>query len=98
MSDHPTASSVKVSIGKGVEFDKPNEMRLADLYNIIRSPGSEDSKTAFKELREFADQHIDRLTTIEEISEKERTAEEKEERKKIKDNLSEQKNKLWAFT
>ena len=53
MSDHPTASSVKVSIGKGVEFDKPNEMRLADLYNIIRSPGSEDSKTAFKELREL---------------------------------------------
>ena len=53
MSDHPTASSVKVSIGKGVEFDKPNEMLLANLYNIIRSPGSEDSKTAFKELREL---------------------------------------------
>ena len=65
MSDHPTASSVKVSIGKGVEFEKPNEMLLANLYNIIRSPGSEDSKTAFKELREFVDQHIDRLTAIE---------------------------------
>ena len=98
MSDHPTAASVKVSIGKGVEFDKPNEMRLADLYNIIRSPGSEDSKTAFKELREFVDQHIDRLTAIEEVPENERTEVLKTERKWIKENLNAQKNKLWGFT
>ena len=98
MSDHPTAESVKVSIGKGVEFDKPNEMRLAGLYNIIRSPGSEDSKTAFKELREFVDQHIDRLTAIEEVPESERTEALKEERKWIKENLNAQKNKLWGFT
>ena len=76
MSDHPTASSVKVSIGKGVEFDKPNEMLLANLYNIIRSPGSEDSKTAFKELREYFDQHVDRFNTLEAKPENERTAEE----------------------
>ena len=98
MSDHPTASSVKVSIGKGVEFDKPNEMLLANLYNIIRSPGSEDSKTAFKELREFVDQHIDRLTAIEEVPESERTEVLKTERKWIKENLNAQKNKLWGFT
>jgi predicted P-loop ATPase len=66
MSDHPTAESVKVSIGaknpqkpsrKPFTFGLPNEMRLADIYNYIRNPPAEDHIDAIKELQEFVDQH-----------------------------------------
>ena len=66
MSDHPTAKSVKVSIGakdpqkpsrKPFTFGLPNEMRLIDIYKHIRNPPAEDHIDAIKELREFVDQH-----------------------------------------
>ena len=66
MSDHPSASSVKVSVGaknpkkpsgKPFTFGLPNEMYLADIYNHIRNPPAEDHIAAIKELQEFVDQH-----------------------------------------
>ena len=73
MSDHPTAESVKVSVGaknpkkpsgKPFTFGLPNEMYLADIYNHIRNPPAEDHIAAIKELREFVDQHQDRINEL----------------------------------
>ena len=98
MQDHPSASSVKVSVGQGVQFTKTNEISLAHIYNnFIRNPEA-SHVPAIKELREFVDRHADRLTAIEEVPESERTEEQKVERFWIKTNLNATKGALRAFT
>jgi hypothetical protein len=98
MADHPSATSVKVSVGQGVSFTEPNKIHLADIYNnFIRNPKA-SHVPAIKELREFVDQHINRLTAIEEVPESKRTEELKAERKWIKTNLNTKKEALRAFT
>ena len=73
MSDHPSASSVKVSIGfedpkypknpltKPYTFSNSDEMRLADIYNHNRKPASKTHIAAIKKLREFVDRNIDTI-------------------------------------
>ena len=73
MSDHPTAASIKVSIGfedpknpknpltKPYTFSNSDEMRLADIYNHNRKPASKTHIAAIKKLREFVDRNIDTI-------------------------------------
>ena len=73
MPDHPSATSVKVSIGaedpkkpssRPFKFGNPNEMSLADIYNHNRKPESKDHIAAIKELRDFVDQHQDTINEL----------------------------------
>ena len=73
MPDHPSAASVKVSVGfedpkkpssKPFKFGNPNEMSLADIYNHNRKPESKDHIAAIKELRDFVDQHQDTINEL----------------------------------
>ena len=73
MPDHPSATSVKVSVGakdpqkpsrKPFTFGLPNEMRLIDIYKHIRNPTAEDHIDAIEELREFVEQHQDTINEL----------------------------------
>ena len=89
--DHPKLSTVKVSIGYGVSFAKPNKIHLADIYNnFIRNPKA-SHVPAIKEPREYIDQHIDRFNTLESISQDNRTADETKERNSTKNGMEERK-------
>ena len=66
MSEHPSASSVKVSVGienskdpnkKPLTFSRSDELTLVAIYNHNRNPVSKAHIAAIKELREFVDQH-----------------------------------------
>ncbi len=61
----PSSAATKVSIGHGVHFTKPNEMRLADIYNHIRNPASGGVVKAIQQLRDYVDQHQDRINELE---------------------------------
>ncbi len=73
MPDHPSATSVKVSVGfedpknpknpltKPYTFNNPDEMRLADIYNHNCKPASKTHIAAIKKLREFVDRNIDTI-------------------------------------
>jgi len=73
MPDHPSATSVKVSVGfedpknpknpltKPYTFNNSDEMRLADIYNHNCKPVSKTHIAAIKKLREFVDRNIDTI-------------------------------------
>ena len=71
--DHPTASSVKVSVGienskdpnkKPLTFSRSDELPLVAIYNHNCNPASKAHIAAIKELREFVDQHQDRINEL----------------------------------
>lgn len=103
MSEQPPSSTtVKVSIGSDVFFNKPNEMRLADVYNHIRKPASEAFLTNIQQLRDYVDQHIDRINELERDKENTSTGvtlsnEQKEELKRLKSPINSIKAQLRAF-
>ena len=106
MSEQPPSSATtKVSIGHGVHFTKPNEMHLADVYNHIRNPESKELVEAIQQLRDYVDQHQDRINELEWDKEfispgatlNEGKEEELKELKELKATIRNMKAQLRAF-
>ena len=97
MSDYTllAPANVNVSIGHGVHFTKPKQMHLADVYDYIRTPPKETSIKKIEQLREYVDQHIERLNELNALPE--RTEEEQVERRGIKDQIDSLKKGLMSF-
>ena len=88
-------ANVKVSIGHGVHFTKPKQMPLTDVYDHIRAPPKETSIKKIEQLREYVDQHIERLNELNALPE--RSEQEQVERRGIKGQIDCLKKGLMSF-
>ena len=95
MPEHPQRSEIKVSIGQGVAFNKPNKIRLDGLYNnFIRNSEAKHS-ASIKELREYVDQHISTINKLSKLPDL--TTTQKAELKQLNSGIDSKKKQLFAF-
>ena len=95
MPEHPQRSEIKVSIGQGVAFSKPNKIRLDGLYNnFIRNPEAKHS-ASIKELREYVDQHISTINKLSKLPDP--TTAQKAELKQLNSGILSKKKQLLSF-